>query len=141
MTARPGPWTLAARYAAFAGVATLANLAAQRLVLMGGEGPVMFAAAVLAGTAVGLVVKYVLDKRWIFYDATTGARARGRQFGLYTAMGLVTTAIFWATETAFWLTFGTHTAREIGAVIGLTVGYIVKYRLDRAYVFAPRVAA
>lgn len=126
---------LVLRYAAFAVLATLANLGAQRLVLVHGEGAVLFALAVLAGTAVGLVVKYLLDKRWIFYDSTRGASAQGRQFGLYTAMGLVTTAIFWATETAFWLAWQTHLAREIGAVLGLTVGYVVKYRLDRAYVF------
>jgi putative flippase GtrA len=30
-----------------------------------------------AGTLVGLVVKYVLDKRWIFFDETRGARAQG----------------------------------------------------------------
>lgn len=131
---------LALRYVAFAVVATIANLGAQRLVLAQGEGPAHFAAAVVLGTAVGLVVKYVLDKRWIFYDATAGARAQGRQFGLYTAMGLVTTAIFWATETAFWAAFGTHTAREVGAVLGLAVGYWVKYRLDRAYVFTARAA-
>ena len=134
------PSALVLRYSAFAVVATLANLGAQRLVLGFGEGPWHFAAAVLAGTAVGLVVKYLLDKRWIFFDQTRGARATGRQFGLYTAMGLVTTAIFWATETAFWLTFGTHAARELGAVLGLAVGYWVKYRLDRAYVFTPRAA-
>lgn len=131
---------LALRYVAFAVVATIANLGAQRLVLTQGEGPAHFAAAVVLGTAVGLVVKYLLDKRWIFYDATAGARAQGRQFGLYTAMGLVTTAIFWATETAFWAAFGTHTAREVGAVLGLAVGYWVKYRLDRAYVFTARAA-
>ncbi len=45
------------------------------------------------------------------------------------------TAIFWATETGFWLAFGTHAAREIGAVLGLAVGYVVKYQLDRRYVF------
>jgi putative flippase GtrA len=134
------PTALALRYVAFAVVATVANLGAQRLVLTQGEGAAHFAVAVLVGTAVGLVVKYVLDKRWIFFDATTGARAQGRQFGLYTAMGLVTTAIFWATETAFWAAFGTHTAREIGAVLGLAVGYWVKYRLDRAYVFTARAA-
>jgi putative flippase GtrA len=134
------PTALVVRYTAFAVLATLANLGAQRLVLAGGEGAWHFAAAVVAGTAVGLVVKYLLDKRWIFHDTTRGARATGRQFGLYTAMGLVTTAIFWATETAFWLGFGTHTAREIGAVLGLAIGYWVKYRLDRAYVFTARVA-
>lgn len=127
---------LVLRYAAFAVLATLANLGAQRAVLMAGETPPLYAAAVVAGTGLGLVVKYVLDKRWIFADASTGLRAHGRKFSLYTAMGLVTTAIFWATETAFWAIWQTHTAREIGAVLGLAVGYAVKYRLDKRFVFA-----
>ena len=87
------------------------------------------------GTLAGLVVKYVLDKRWIFDDRSTGLRAHGQRFGLYTIMGLVTTAIFWGTETAFWLTWRTDAMRELGAVLGLTVGYVVKYRLDRRFVF------
>jgi len=134
-------WTLLLRYSVFAVIATLANLGAQRLVLLAGEGPVLFALAVLVGTALGLVVKYALDKRWIFADRETGLRAHSRKFGLYTAMGLVTTAIFWATETGFWLAFGSHTAREVGAVLGLAVGYVVKYQLDRRFVFAPRQEA
>lgn len=137
MSVRPTGAALALRYAGFAVVATLANLGAQRLVLAGAD-PVAMQRLVLAmavGTAVGLVVKYLLDKRWIFYDATTGARAQGAQFALYAAMGLVTTAIFWATETAFWMIWGTDAAREIGAVLGLAVGYVTKYLLDRRYVF------
>jgi putative flippase GtrA len=50
-------------------------------------------------------------------------------------MGVVTTAIFWVAETAFWLTWGTDLAREAGAVIGLSIGYVTKYLLDRRYVF------
>ena len=127
---------LVIRYAAFAVVATLANRGAQRAVLELGETGAHFGLAVVVGTGLGLVVKYLLDKRWIFADAETGLRAHGRKFSLYTAMGLVTTAIFWAMETGFWLTFGTHTAREIGAVLGLAIGYWVKYGLDRRFVFA-----
>lgn len=123
------------RYSGFAVLATLANLGAQRAVLGLGETPMLFALAVLAGTGVGLVVKYLLDKRWIFDDRSTGLAAHGRRFSLYTAMGLVTTAIFWATETAFWMLWQTHLAREIGAVLGLAVGYVVKYHLDRRFVF------
>ncbi|PWE30988.1 polysaccharide biosynthesis protein GtrA [Pararhodobacter marinus] len=133
-------WTLLWRYSAFAAIATLANLGAQRLVLRLGDGPLLFALAVVAGTGLGLVVKYALDKRWIFADTETGMRAHSRKFGLYTVMGLVTTAIFWGTETAFWLAFETHEAREIGAVLGLAVGYVVKYRLDKRFVFTGRVA-
>ena len=127
--------SLILRYAAFAAVATLANLGAQRLVLTVDDGTRGFVLAVLAGTAVGLVVKYILDKRWIFADDSSGLRAHSRRFTLYTAMGVVTTLIFWVTETAFWLIWQTDLARETGAVLGLTVGYIVKYRLDRRYVF------
>jgi putative flippase GtrA len=127
--------TLLVRYTGFAVLATFANLGAQRLVLLLGETPPYFTAAVIAGTALGLVVKYGLDKRWIFADTTTGLREHGRKFSLYTAMGLITTAIFWAMETAFWLIWGTHLAREIGAVLGLAVGYAVKYQLDRRFVF------
>lgn len=129
------------RYAGFAVIATVANLAVQRLVLSGGDTTGMFMAAVGAGTIVGLVIKYILDKRWIFMDATTGAAAHGRKFGLYTVMGVATTAIFWGTETAFWLIWQTDLMREAGAIIGLSVGYVVKYQLDRRFVFTDAVLA
>lgn len=123
------------RYAVFAVIATIANLGVQRLVLTQGDDGVTFAIAVGAGTLVGLVIKYVLDKRWIFYDVDTGVKAHGQKFSLYTAMGLVTTAIFWCTETLFWLVWQTDLMRELGALIGLSIGYIVKYNLDRRFVF------
>ena len=126
------------RYTAFAVLATIANLAVQRLVLSQGETALWFAAAVGLGTLVGLVVKYVLDKRWIFADTSTGVKAHGKKFGLYTVMGIVTTAIFWGTETVFWLTWQTDAMRELGAVLGLAVGYVVKYNLDRRLVFTDR---
>jgi putative flippase GtrA len=129
--------TLILRYTAFAVLAVVANLATQRIVLSGTAevDATRFALALGAGTLVGLVVKYVLDKRWIFFDETRGARAQGRQFFLYSLMGVATTAIFWVTETAFWLIWGTDLARETGAVLGLMVGYTTKYLLDRRFVF------
>ncbi len=126
---------IALRYAAFAVIATLANLGAQRVVLAMLDAKGELAAAILAGTAVGLVVKYVLDKRWIFFDASTGIAAHGKRFTLYTAMGVITTLIFWGFETGFWFIWRTDLMREAGAVIGLAIGYFVKYELDRRFVF------
>ena len=126
---------LVLRYALFAVIATAANLGMQRLVFLAGETGVHFVLAVVAGTGVGLAIKYLLDKRWIFYDQTTGLAAQRDQFVLYTVMGLATTAIFWGTETAFWLIWQTAAMRETGALIGLTIGYVVKYNLDRRFVF------
>ncbi len=123
------------RYAVFAVLATIANLATQRLVLLFGEDSPLFALALGAGTLVGLACKYVLDKRWIFQDMSAGLKAHGRKFSLYTAMGVATTAIFWGMETVFWLTWQTDMMRELGAVVGLGIGYVVKYSLDRRFVF------
>jgi len=133
--------TLILRYAAFAVVATIANLATQRVVLQFGETGVHFAGAVGAGAIVGLLIKYLLDKRWIFYDVETSVKNHSRKFSLYTAMGLVTSAIFWGTETAFWLIWQTDLVRELGAILGLAVGYVVKYNLDRRFVFTDRQLA
>ena len=132
---------LALRYAAFALIATIANLAAQRIVLAIVDAPGELAAAIVAGTGVGLVVKYVLDKKWIFYDASSGVAAHGKRFTLYTAMGVVTTLIFWGFETAFWYLWRTDAMRELGAVIGLGIGYVIKYELDRRFVFTARERA
>jgi putative flippase GtrA len=130
--------TLALRYAAFAVIATAANLATQRVVLLLGDTGTLFALAVGAGTVVGLFIKYLLDKRWIFYDLAPGIKNHSRKFSLYTASGIVTTAIFWGTEAAFWLVWRTDVMRELGAVIGLTIGYVIKYNLDQRFVFTER---
>jgi putative flippase GtrA len=130
--------TLVIRYAAFAVIATVANLATQRAVLQLGNTGAYFAAAVGAGTIIGLVIKYLLDKRWIFHDIETGMRKHSQMFSLYTVMGTATTAIFWGTETAFWMIWHTDFMRELGAMIGLSIGYIIKYNLDRRFVFADR---
>ena len=126
---------LVIRYALFAILAILANLATQRVVLRFGDSGILFVLAVGAGTSVGLVIKYILDKRWIFRDMSVGVAAHSTRFSLYSAMGLLTTAIFWGLETVFWFVWQTHAMREIGAVLGLGIGYVVKYNLDRRYVF------
>ncbi len=126
---------LTLRYSGFAVLATLANLATQRSVLALAEGTQGFALAVVSGTAVGLLLKYILDKRWIFFDASSGIAVHGRKFTLYTVMGVFTTLIFWGSETAFWLAWKTDLMREVGAVLGLAAGYVIKYTLDRKFVF------
>lgn len=132
---RPTGRALVLRYIAFAAVATLINLGMQRLIFAAGADPVRFVVAVIAGTVAGLVVKYVLDKNWIFYDDGQGLRAHGRKFSLYVLAGLATTMIFWGTETVFWVASHDPTMRELGAVLGLSIGYFIKYRLDRRFVF------
>ena len=126
---------LIGRYTAFAILATLANLATQRLVLSLAEGSQGFVLAIGSGTVVGLFLKYFLDKRWIFFDTSSGIATHGLKFTLYTAMGVFPTLIFWGSETVFWLAWETDLMREVGAVLGLSIGFVLKYNLDRRIVF------
>ncbi|MEP3344954.1 MAG: GtrA family protein [Litoreibacter sp.] len=124
--------SLVLRYGIFAVLATFANLATQRVLLAGFGG---LAVAIFFGTLVGLVVKYILDKRWIFHDTSSGVANHGKRFGLYSLMGVATTLIFWGFEYGFWSIWGTDLMRELGAIIGLAIGYVTKYNLDRRFVF------
>lgn len=130
------PTELVVRYAVFAAIAIVANLAAQAAVFAVYEGSLELAAAIAAGTFVGLMVKFELDRRLIFYAPRQGAGATGLTFLLYSASGLVTTAIFWATETLFYFGSGkAEGSQYAGGLTGLTIGYVLKYRLDKKYAF------
>ena len=91
--------------------------------------------SVAAGTVVGLVIKYILDKLFVFRHRSKRLSENLSLFTLYAMTGLVTTAIFWGFEFGFIYLFETKLARYIGALIGLTIGFIVKYRLDSYFVF------
>ena len=127
--------TLATRYALFAVVATGVNLASQAATLRLYAGPFALLAALAVGTLAGLVAKYLLDKRWIFFDASRGPAAHARRFSLYTLTGAFTTAIFWGSELAAAAVTASESGRLLGGTIGLTIGYVIKYRLDRRFVF------
>ena len=129
---------LVLRYASFAVLATVANLMLQRLVLSVSPTAIGYGLGLLMGTAVGLAVKFVLDKYYIFDDRTSGFVHNSQRFLKYAVMAIATTLIFFAIETAFWLYWGTERMREAGALMGLTIGYVVKYRLDRQFVFTAK---
>jgi hypothetical protein len=50
-------------------------------------------------------------------------------------MGLATTFIFWGFEFGFQHLFETKEMRYLGGIIGLAIGYLTKYQLDKRYVF------
>jgi putative flippase GtrA len=126
---------LAIKYALFAALATAVNILVQDLALHLPAAVHPLALPMAPGTLAGLVTKYVLDKRYIFRFTTRNAAEDTRKFALYSAMGLVTTAVFWGTEIGFELLFRTKAMRYTGAVIGLAVGYWIKYALDKRFVF------
>ena len=123
-------------YALFALLATVINLALQWLSFLFYNGPSAIYLAMFWGTAGGLLVKYFLDKLFIFEYKASSRKDDLRTFVLYSCMGVVTTVIFWGTELLFDAVFYRfESAKYFGAAIGLTIGYISKYFLDRRFVF------
>jgi putative flippase GtrA len=126
---------LALKYYLFAVLSTLVNLLFQyfSFTLYAGWGSLYV--AMFVGTLAGLVAKYILDKKWIFYHTPKDKKDDAKKFALYSLMGVFTTVIFWGTEMAFYYLVPNPNAKYIGAVIGLSIGYIIKYFLDKRFVF------
>ncbi|OPZ90064.1 MAG: GtrA-like protein [Firmicutes bacterium ADurb.Bin419] len=145
---------LTLKYSLFAGISTLCNLATQKFILLlipnfrvfnGFDSFDVFGlfnldlfllTAIFSGTLVGLIIKYVLDKKYIFKFETKNTSENTGKFLLYSFMGIFTTLIFWIFEISFDFFFDNDHALYIGAIIGLTIGYIIKYNLDKRFVFS-----
>src|SRR6516165_8287557 len=91
----------------------------------------------LASRYILFVVKYLLDKHWIFFDGYHGPGREARKIFLYGAFSVAMTLIFWGFEVGFLAVWKTDFAKYAGAVIGLALGNFLKYQLDRAFTFNP----
>jgi hypothetical protein len=127
-------------YAILAFIATCANIAAQELALRAYSGRWDVVLSVIAGTGTGLVTKYVLDKKYIFGFRARDVAHDSVTFALYTMTGVATTLVFWGFEFGFDHVFASKAMRYTGGVIGLAIGYFMKYRLDRRFVFRTEAA-
>lgn len=132
---RKSPLKIAVLYSAFAVLSVLLNIGTQILVVWLYQGPFFIEGSIFAGTVAGLPLRYVLEKRYIFAFSSRDIAHDGRLFVIYSAMGAITTAIFWGTEYAFHLIYASDVIRYLGGCLGLSVGFYVKYQLDKKYVF------
>lgn len=136
---RSTPTGVALRYVAFAMLSTAANFLVQAIVLQIAPWPGLMP-SIVAGTAAGFALKYVLDKNWIFFDRYSSHGDEMSKVALYGLFSVLTTLIFWGFEIAFWTLWKTELAKYTGGAIGLAIGYVSKYALDRKFVFKPREA-
>ena len=131
---------IAVLYMLFAVLSTVINIGAQMLSIWAYKGPYFIEISILVGTAAGLPLRYILEKRYIF-NFTSQSLAHDRKlFIFYSAMGVITTLIFWGTEYAFHLIYDTDFMRYFGGIIGLAFGFYVKYQLDKKYVFVNKIS-
>lgn len=123
-------------YTLFAVLSTALNIGSQMVSIWVYEGPFSVEISILVGTVMGLPPRYFLEKRYIFNVTSKNSIHDGKLFISYSAMGALTTLIFLGTEFVFYLAYHTDFMRYLGGVIGLSIGFYVKYQLDKKYVFA-----
>ena len=63
------------------------------------------------GTIAGLIVKYFLDKNWIFNNYEKSIYKNMKYFMKYSFFGIATTLIFWSFELSFCI-FGKVSLQE-----------------------------
>lgn len=88
------------------------------------------------GTLAGLIVKFFLDKKYIFNASFDNKNQTFGSFLLYSLMGLVTTIIFWGFELGAYAVFHSNLIKYLAGIIGLIIGYYTKYHLDKKFVFS-----
>lgn len=130
---------LVLKYSFFALIATIINLFTQFISLAIYSQNFSLYIAMFLGTLTGLITKYILDKKYIFYYVVKDKKEDSQKFILYSIMGIFTTLIFWGFEIGFDYIFDSEIAKYIGAIIGLSIGYITKYFLDKKFVFKGNV--
>ena len=118
----------------FAVLYTVINIGSQMVLILTYKAPFAVESYILIGTAVGLPLHYFLEKCYIFVFINKNLAHDGKLFFFYSAIGVITTLIFWNTEYAFHLIYDTDLMHYMGGVIGLTIGFYVKYQLDKEYV-------
>lgn len=122
-------------YILFAVISTILNLIFQYFTLLIYNGFLSLYVAMFMGTLVGLISKYILDKKFIFHFKPKNKKNDAKTFISYTLTGSITTLLFWGIEISFDSVFGGEVAKYIGAIIGLSLGYSIKYLLDKKFVF------
>ncbi len=91
------------------------------------------------GTVIGFLFKFVVDKFVVFEEKLLENRKEeiqktSKQISLYFSFAIFTTMIFWGFEFTFKV-FLSGNWYLFGGLIGLIIGYTVKFLLDRKFVF------
>jgi len=91
--------------------------------------------AMILATSFTLLLKFWLDKKYLFEFKFNKLSNLSKKFSLYSINGIFTTILFWIIETIFYLIFENKIMVLFGSFLGLSISYVVKYYLDKKIVF------
>ena len=123
-------------YIFFALLSSGVNLGVQKVVDRWIPGSEDLIYCMICGTIAGFLIKYFLDKVYVFEDRIQSKSTELKKFSLYTFMAVWTTLIFMLVEFLFDFFLDHPQARYLGGALGLGIGYALKYYLDSRFVFS-----
>lgn len=127
--------SLATRYAAFALFSTAVNWAMQLAILRTIPGRFSIYAALFVGTGAGFVVKYLLDKNYIFQHASANRTQEAWVLALYLGTSIVMTAFYLVSQAVIFFVYGEGVVYYASGTAVLLLGYAIKFALDGRFVF------
>ena len=93
----------------------------------------------MCATLAAFIFKFLIDKYFVFKINSHNAKfSKKYMVFMYTLISFFTTIFFWGTQFLFRIYLNQE---YLGMVIGLTIGYTIKFLLDKEFVFVNNIAA
>jgi putative flippase GtrA len=131
----PLPRKIAFLYICCAGFSMLINICIQMISISLYTKIYAIEVSILAGTLSGLPLRYFLEKQYIFSYQAKNLKHDVALFLPYCLTSILTTLIFWGFEYSFHKLFDHNFLRYVGGIIGLSIGFYIKYELDKKFIF------
>lgn len=91
--------------------------------------------AKLMGIASGFMLKYILDKKYVFNDSKGTLQEEAQKVGIYGLLSIFTTLLLFVISEGVERIIDWKYEVYAGWLIGLIIGYLLKYFLDKRFVF------
>lgn len=127
-------------YVIFSLLSIVVNIGVQSLIFLAlGRDTLVLMLAMSIGTIFSFAFKYIVDKKYVFNAKKATKVKEAKRVALYSFFSIFTTLLYISVESVFHVLFADDALfgmkEEIGALIGLASGYILKYNLDKKITF------
>lgn len=86
------------------------------------------------GSISGVTVKIILDRTYIFYYMNEKSIGNILRFVVYSFFEIISILLFIILEVIFNFFIPIPFSRYLGVIIGLSIGYSIKYHFDKRYI-------
>jgi len=124
---------MVSRYFCVASSSIVLNILIQFLSVQIYRGIFFIELSIIIATLLTMPTRYFIEKNYVFYGLQKSSDSLS--FSMYTFSAIVSTIIFWSIEYSFHLIYYSDLLRYLGGILGLSIGFIIKFFIDKLYIF------